>query len=105
MIFIHHWEWQNISLLYTEMRWHHDINPLLSYKGPKKPVLPVHTPVEKKLFKELLENNPAFSSESGDPQWRLAVRIWNAEADVGKMYSTRFESKSNPTPESQQKGY
>ena len=38
--------------------------------------------VEKNLFKELLKNNPAFSSESGDPQWRLAVRIWNTEADV-----------------------
>ena len=45
-------------------------------------MLPVHTPVEKKLFKELLENNPAFSSDSGDPQWKLAVRIWNAEADI-----------------------
>jgi len=45
-------------------------------------VLLIHTPVEKTLFKELLENNPAFSSESGDPQWKLAVRIWNVEADL-----------------------
>jgi hypothetical protein len=84
MIFVYHWEWQNISPLYTEMRWHHDIDSLLSYnlQGTRKLVLPVHTPVEKKLFKELLENNPAFSSESGDPQWRLAVKIWNAEADA-----------------------
>ena len=55
---------------------------LAELQGTRKPVLPVHTLVEKKLFKELLENNPAFSSESGDPQWKLAVRIWNAEADV-----------------------
>ncbi len=55
---------------------------LAELQGTRKSVLPVHTPVEKKLFKELLKNNPAFSSESGDPQWKLAVRIWNAEADV-----------------------
>ena len=55
---------------------------LAELQGTRKPVLPVHTSAEKILFKELLENNPAFSSESGDPQWKLAVRIWNAEADV-----------------------
>jgi len=55
---------------------------LAELQGTRKPVLPVHTPVEKALFKELLENNPAFTSESGDAQWKLAVRIWNAEADV-----------------------
>ena len=55
---------------------------LAELQGTRKPVLPVHTPAEKILFKELLENNPAFSSESGDPQWKLAVRIWNAKADV-----------------------
>ena len=55
---------------------------LVKLQGTQKLVLLVHMPVEKKLFKELLENNLAFSSESGDLQWRLAVRIWNAEADV-----------------------
>jgi len=55
---------------------------LAKLQGTRKPVLPIHTAAEKTLFKELLEKNPAFSSESGDPQWKLAVRIWNAEADV-----------------------
>src|SRR6266700_6699104 len=35
MIFVHHREWQNISPLCTEMRWHHDIDSLLSCKGPE----------------------------------------------------------------------
>jgi hypothetical protein len=55
---------------------------LAELQGTQKPVLPVHTSVEKKLFKELLESNAAFSSESGDSQWKLAVRIWNVEADI-----------------------
>ena len=54
---------------------------LAELQGTRKPVLPIHTAAEKSLFKDL-ENNPAYSSESGDPQWKLAVRIWNAEADV-----------------------
>ena len=55
---------------------------LAELQGTRKPVLPVHTPAEKLLFKALLENNPAYNSHSGDPQWKLAVRIWNAEADI-----------------------
>ena len=82
MIFVHHEEWQNISLLYTKMRWHHDTDSLLSYKGPRNQCFQFIPQQKRKLFKELLENNPAFSSESGDPQWKLAVRIWNAEADI-----------------------
>ena len=55
---------------------------LAELQGTRKPVLPIHTAAEKSLFKDLLENNPAYSSESGDLQWKLAVRIWNVEADV-----------------------
>jgi len=55
---------------------------LAELQGTRKPVLPIHTAAEKRLFKDLLENNPAYSSKSGDMQWKLAVRIWNVEADV-----------------------
>uniref|UniRef100_A0A8H8CGB6 3'-5' exonuclease n=1 Tax=Psilocybe cubensis TaxID=181762 RepID=A0A8H8CGB6_PSICU len=55
---------------------------LANIQGTRKPVLPVHTATEKKLFHDLIKSHAAFSPVSGEPQWRDAVPVWNAKADI-----------------------
>jgi hypothetical protein len=54
---------------------------LAAKQGTRKPVLPVHTPAEKELFRELMNHDSSFSPQSGEPRWRDAVKIWNVNAD------------------------
>ena len=54
---------------------------LAEIQGTRKPILPVHTPAEKKLFRDLMNRNPAFSPISGEPRWRDAVQVWNSIAE------------------------
>ena len=49
---------------------------LASKQGTRKPVLPIHTNTEHKLFKMLMANDPSFNCDNG-PSWKLAVRTWN----------------------------
>ncbi|KAF8886887.1 hypothetical protein CPB84DRAFT_1667887, partial [Gymnopilus junonius] len=50
-------------------------------QGTHKPILPIHTSTEKKLFHDLMNSNSAFSSISGEPWWEIAVKDWNLRAD------------------------
>lgn len=61
---------------------------LASVQGTRKPVLPVHTLEEKKLFSLLMRTNPAFNSTRFVPNWSEAVKIWNryADGDVNISY-------------------
>lgn len=54
---------------------------LAEMQGTRKPILPVHTSLEKQLFRQLMNSDPAFSPKSGEPRWRDAVKIWNSHAD------------------------
>ena len=56
-------------------------NFLAKIQGTRKPILPIHTPSEKQLFRQLMNTNSAFSPKSGEPRWRDAVKIWNQHAD------------------------
>ncbi|PPR06280.1 hypothetical protein CVT24_000821 [Panaeolus cyanescens] len=50
-------------------------------QGTRKAILPIHTPTEQELFKELMKTNTAFNSRTTGPVWKLAVKEWNAHAD------------------------
>ena len=54
---------------------------LASKQGTRKPVLPIHTNTEHKLFKMLMADDPSFNSDNG-PSWKLAVRTWNRHAEI-----------------------
>jgi hypothetical protein len=54
---------------------------LARIQGTHKPILPIHTSAEKKLFRDLMNSNSAFSSISGEPRWENAVKDWNLRAD------------------------
>ncbi|KAF8967031.1 hypothetical protein BDZ97DRAFT_1656746, partial [Flammula alnicola] len=79
---------------------------LAEMQGTRKPILPVHTSVEKQLFRRLMNSNPIFSPKSGEPRWREAVKVWNSNAermdDVSyklveqlKTYYTKWKSLSH----------
>lgn len=55
---------------------------LAQTQGTHKAILPIHTPAEKKLFRDLMNSNPLFSPVSGEPRWQDAVKIWNSHADL-----------------------
>ncbi|EKM78170.1 hypothetical protein AGABI1DRAFT_12817, partial [Agaricus bisporus var. burnettii JB137-S8] len=60
---------------------------IASMQGTRKPVLPVHTPDEEHFFHELMQSDPSFSPQSGEPHWNKAVRVWNSNAErVGIYY-------------------
>lgn len=56
-------------------------NYLAQMQGTRKPILPIHTATEKQLFRQLMNSDPVFSPERGEPRWREAVKIWNTNAD------------------------
>jgi hypothetical protein len=53
---------------------------LASKQGTRKPVLPIHTNTEHKLFKMLMSEDPNFNNADG-PLWKLAVKAWNRIAE------------------------
>ena len=50
-------------------------------QGTRKAILPVHTPAEHNLFRDLMKSNPVFNTQSSGPMWKLAVKVWNEFAD------------------------
>ncbi|EKM73525.1 hypothetical protein AGABI1DRAFT_134593 [Agaricus bisporus var. burnettii JB137-S8] len=54
---------------------------LASRQGTRKPILPVHTPEERTLFRFFLHHEPLFTPCAGEPNWRAAVKVWNSKAD------------------------
>ena len=55
---------------------------LARMQGTRKAILPVHTPAERELFSKLMATNKAFNSHSAGPTWKLAVKVWNEQADA-----------------------
>lgn len=49
-------------------------------QGTLKAVMPIHTPHEHKLFRELMSTHNAFRSQDG-PYSKEAVRVWNHHAN------------------------
>ncbi|EKM74532.1 hypothetical protein AGABI1DRAFT_95562 [Agaricus bisporus var. burnettii JB137-S8] len=54
---------------------------IASMQGTRKPVLPVHTHAEEQYFRSLMNSDPSFSPQSGEPKWNEAVQVWNANAE------------------------
>ncbi|XP_006453746.1 hypothetical protein AGABI2DRAFT_41826, partial [Agaricus bisporus var. bisporus H97] len=54
---------------------------LASHQGTQKPILPVHTPEERTLFRFFLHHEPLFTPCAGEPNWCAAVKLWNLKAD------------------------
>jgi len=54
---------------------------LASMQGTHKAILPVHTPAEHDLFRLLMRTHPTFNTQSTGPVWKLAVKVWNEQAD------------------------
>ena len=54
---------------------------LARMQGTQKAILPVHTPAEHKLFRDLMRSNPVFNTQTSGPIWKLAVKVWNKFAD------------------------
>ncbi|TFK86323.1 hypothetical protein K466DRAFT_576438 [Polyporus arcularius HHB13444] len=50
-------------------------------QGARKAVLPVHTAAEYQLFRKLVQDDPAFNQQTGEPDWDHAVITWNREAE------------------------
>jgi len=67
---------------------------LASMQGTQKPVLPIHTLSERNLFRHLLKTEPSFSPQNGEPQWKAAVKIWNAWAD--KTQDISYKVRASP---------
>jgi hypothetical protein len=57
---------------------------LARMQGTRKAILPVHTPAEHNLFRDLMKSNPVFNTQSSGPMWKLAVKVWNEFADTSK---------------------
>lgn len=71
---------------------------LAQIQGTRKPILPVHSASEKRLFRQLRQENALFNSPTVDsPDWRQAVRVWNRKADEieGISYKVAY-FHSNP---------
>ncbi|KAF8801128.1 hypothetical protein BYT27DRAFT_7262351 [Phlegmacium glaucopus] len=54
---------------------------LARMQGTRKAILPVHTPAEHDLFRNLMKSNPVFNAQSSGPIWKLAVKVWNEFTD------------------------
>ncbi|KAF7762010.1 hypothetical protein Agabi119p4_10002 [Agaricus bisporus var. burnettii] len=54
---------------------------IASMQGTRKPVLPVHTHAEEQYFRSLMNSDPSFSPQSGEPKWNEAIQVWNANAE------------------------
>lgn len=57
---------------------------LAGMQGTRKAILPVHTPAEHDLFHMLMKSDPAFTSRSAGPNWKLCIKVWNKHADSRK---------------------
>jgi hypothetical protein len=55
---------------------------LAKMQGTRKPLLPVHSPAERNLFRQLMNTSPEFNRPDGPPNWKQAVKLWNREADM-----------------------
>lgn len=69
---------------------------LAKMQGTHKPVLPVHSPAERDLFRQLMTTEHEFNKPNG-PNWIEAVKIWNWHADrqteiTYKVYSLPYHS-------------
>jgi len=47
-------------------------------------VIGVHTVAEKKLFSQLMKEEPNFNQNNQEPDWKSAVQIWNIKYANGK---------------------
>lgn len=65
---------------------------LARMQGTRKAILPVHTPAEHSLFRDLMRSNPVFNTQSSGPIWKLAVKVWNefADKESGIFYKVQF---------------
>ena len=54
---------------------------LVSKQGKWKPVLPIHTNTEHKLFKTLMAEESSFNNATG-PSWNIAIKVWNRAAEI-----------------------
>ncbi len=54
---------------------------LAHLQGTSKPVLPVHTRAERKMFSELMRTHEDFKALGGSPNWKKAVKVWNRLAE------------------------
>jgi hypothetical protein len=61
---------------------HQKYSFIASMQGTRKPVLPVHTASEEQYFRTLMNTDPSFSPQSGEPHWGEAVKVWNSNAEV-----------------------
>lgn len=62
---------------------------LAGIQGTRKPILPIHTSAEKKLFRDLMNSNSAFSSISGEPRWADAACSEGLEFK-GRLHGRHF---------------
>lgn len=60
---------------------------LARLQGTRLPVLPIHNPEERSLFRSLMAGNTAFNTHKSGPKWDDAVRVWNAQAEQHKDIS------------------
>ncbi len=67
---------------------------LARMQGTRKVILPVHTPAEHKLFRDLMISNSVFNSQSSGPRWKLAVKVWNefADKESGEPYAVTSQN-------------
>jgi hypothetical protein len=61
---------------------------LASKQGTRKPILPIHSSEEQRLFSKFMREDANFSGGGNGPVWQRAVKIWNRYADehVGISY-------------------
>ncbi|KAH9483209.1 hypothetical protein JR316_0005313 [Psilocybe cubensis] len=63
---------------------------LAQMQKTRKPILPVHNPDEKQLFRHLMQKNPEYNSVSSGPIWKEAVKVWNHYADTEPTISYKL---------------
>ncbi|KAF8186025.1 hypothetical protein BJ912DRAFT_803788, partial [Pholiota molesta] len=57
---------------------------LASLQGTRNAILPIHSPLEKELFRNLLKEHKAFNSSTAGPDWKQAIKVWNRHANDTK---------------------
>jgi hypothetical protein len=57
---------------------------LANRQGTRYAVIAVHLPSEKKLFSQLMREDPAYTQNNKDPDWKSAIQIWNTQYADGK---------------------
>ena len=46
----------------------------------------VHTVAEKKLFSQLMKEEPSFNWNNQEPDWKSAAQIWNINMQMARQY-------------------